>query len=117
VTAARRVRDAWVAGVVHACGSAAILITTGQNVVLAAHYPLLSAAAILLLALGIRRGSRIAAMLLFLAAVTPASVKLALGMLHPADLPAFPLALLYARGFIGTMQARSSAVAGVPLAR
>jgi hypothetical protein len=101
---ARRMRDAWITGVVHAAGSAVILLTTGVNIVLAAHYPLVSALAILLLAYGIRRGSRVAAFLLFLAAITPAAIKLVLGVLHLADLPAFPLAALYLRGFLGTLQ-------------
>jgi len=96
-----RIRHAWITGVVHATGSALILLTTGVNIVLAAHYPLLSALAILLLAFGIRRGSRAAALLLFLAAITPAAIKLALGVLHPADLPAFALGALYLRGFVG----------------
>jgi hypothetical protein len=102
--AAGRIRDAWVAGLAHGVGSALIMLATGQNIVLAAHYPLLSAAAIVALALGIRRGSRVAALLLLLAAATPAVIKMALGVLHAADLPAFPLALLYARGLVGTVQ-------------
>jgi hypothetical protein len=101
------IRQAWLTGVVHGAGSALILLATGVNIVLAAHYPLLSALAILLLAYGIRRGSRVAALLLFLAAITPAAIKLALGVLHPADLPALPLAALYLRGFFGTMRRRA----------
>jgi hypothetical protein len=101
--AERRIRDGWIAGVVHAAGSALILVATGHNIVLAAHYPLLSAAAILALALAVRRRSRVAAFLLFTAAVSPASIKLALGALHAADLPAFPLAALYLRAFMGTL--------------
>jgi hypothetical protein len=92
--------------VAHALGSAAVLLTTGHNIVLSAHYPLLSAAAILLLALGIRRGIRTAALLLVLATITPAAIKAVVGALHAADLPAFPLALIYARGLVGTVQAR-----------
>jgi hypothetical protein len=103
---ARRIRDAWLTGVAHAVGSAAVLLATGHNIVLAAHYPLLSAAAILLLALGIRRGIRTAALLLALATITPAAIKAAVGALHAADLPAFPLAIIYARGLVGTVQAR-----------
>jgi hypothetical protein len=100
----RPIRVAWITGVIHAAGSAVILLTTGVNIVLAAHYPLVSALAILLLAYGIRRGSRVAALLLFLATITPASVKLVLGVLHLADLPASPLAVIYLRGFIGTVR-------------
>jgi hypothetical protein len=103
-TAERRIRDAWLTGVAHAVGSSVILLATGHNIVLAAHYPLVSAAAILLLALGIRRGSRAAALLLVIATLTPASIKVVVGALHAADLPAFPLALLYARGLAGTVQ-------------
>jgi hypothetical protein len=102
--AERWIRDAWIVGVVHAAGSALVLVTTGTNIVLAAHYPLLSAVAILLLALGVRRGSRVAALLLFAAALTPALIKLILGVLHATDLPAFPLAALYGRGLIGTVR-------------
>ncbi|CAN5700619.1 hypothetical protein BH23GEM9_BH23GEM9_19940 [soil metagenome] len=101
-------RHAWITGVIHATGSALVLLATGVNIVLAAHYPLLSALAILLLAYGIRRGSRTAALLLFLAAITPAAVKLVLGVLHPADLPAFPLAAMYLRGFVGTLRRQST---------
>jgi hypothetical protein len=103
---ARRIRDAWLTGMAHAIGSAALLLATGHNIVLAAHYPLLSAAAILLLALGIRRGIRTAAVLLVLATITPAAIKSVVGTLHAADLPAFPLAMMYARGLVGTVQAR-----------
>jgi hypothetical protein len=98
------VRHAWITGVLHATGSTLILLTTGVNIVLAAHYPLVSALAILLLAYGTRRGIRAAALLLFLAAVTPATIKLILGALHLADLPAFPLAALYLRGFVGAVR-------------
>jgi hypothetical protein len=107
--AERWIRHAWLTAVLHATGSAAVLLLTGHNVVLAAHYPLLSAAAILLLAVGIRRRSRTAALLLFLAALTPAAVKLLLGALHASDLPAFPLAFLYGRGLIGTLRHRRAA--------
>lgn len=100
----RRVRDAWIAGVVHAVGSAFFLLATGHNVVLAAHYPFVSALAILVLAVGVRRRSRIAAALLFIAVLTPALIKLIVGALHMADLPAFPLAALYVRGFVGTLR-------------
>jgi hypothetical protein len=100
----RWMRHAWITGVLHAGGSALVLLTTGVNIVLAAHYPLVSAAAILLLAYGIRRGSRAAALLLFLATLTPAAIKLAVGALHLADLPAFPLAALYLRGFAGSVR-------------
>jgi hypothetical protein len=96
-------RHAWITGVVHATGSALVLLTTGVNIVLSAHYPLVSAGAILLLAYGTGRGIRTAAMLLFLATVTPITVKLVLGALHPSDLPALPLAALYLRGFVGTV--------------
>jgi 8-oxo-dGTP diphosphatase len=101
--AERQIRHAWITAVVHAVGSALILVTTGVNIVLAAHYPLVSAGAILLLGFGIRRRSRVAAAVLLVAAITPALIKLALGALHPADLPAFPLAILYARGLVGTV--------------
>ena len=104
-SAARRIRDAWLTGVAHAFVSAAVLLATGHNIVLSAHYPLLSAAAILLLALGIRRGSRAASLILLLATLTPAANKLVVGALHASDLPAFPLAVLYARGLVGTAQA------------
>jgi hypothetical protein len=97
-------RHAWITGVVHATGSALVLLTTGVNIVLAAHYPLVSAVAILLLAYGTGRGSRAAALLLFLATVTPAAIKLVVGALHLADLPAFPLAAVYLRGFMGTVR-------------
>jgi hypothetical protein len=103
---AARVRHAWIAGVLHSTGSALVLLTTGVNIVLAAHYPLVSALAILLLAYGIRRGSGMAALLLFLATVTPAAVKLGLGALHLADLPAFPLAAVYLRGVVGAVRLR-----------
>jgi hypothetical protein len=104
---ARWIRHAWLTAVVHAVGSTLILLTTGVNIVLAAHYPVVSAAAILALGYGVRRGSRVAALLLLLAAVTPALIKLAVGALHPADLPAFPLAALYARGLWGTIRLRT----------
>jgi hypothetical protein len=104
ITAERWVRDAWITGAVHAAGSALILLATGVNVVLAAHYPLVSAAAILLLALGVRRRSRAAALLLFVAVLAPAFIKLMIGALHPTDLPAFPLAALYARGLAGAIR-------------
>jgi hypothetical protein len=109
--AARRIRHAWWTGLLHATGSAALLLATGHNVVLAAHYPLVSALAILLLAFGVRHGSRVAAFLLCAAVLTPALIKLIIGALHVADLPAFPLAALYFRGFIGTLhgaQARTA---------
>lgn len=107
--AARRIRDAWLTGVAHALVSAAVLLATGHNIVLSAHHPMLSAAAILLLALGARRGSRAALLILLLATITPAAIKLVVGALHAADLPAFPLAALYARGLVGTVQARRPA--------
>jgi hypothetical protein len=97
-------RHAWITGVIHVFGSTLVLLTTGVNIVLAAHYPLVSALAILLLAYGIRRGSRAAALLLFLATLTPAAIKLVVGALHLADLPAIPLAALYLRGFVGTLR-------------
>jgi hypothetical protein len=77
---------------------------SGINIVLAAHYPVVSAGAILLLALGIRRRSRAAALLLFLATLAPASIKLTVGALHTGDLPAFLLAAVYGRGLVGTLQ-------------
>jgi hypothetical protein len=103
-TAGRWVRDAWITAVVHAIGSTVILLATDINIVLAAHYPVASAGAVLLLGMGVRRRSRVAAFLLLAAALTPALIKLALGALHTADLPAFPLAVLYARGFMGTLR-------------
>jgi hypothetical protein len=103
------IRHAWLAGVVHSVGGAVVLLATGEKIVLSAHYPLASALAILLLAYGIRRGSRAAALLLLLATISPAATKLVVGTLHPADLPAFPLAALYLRGLLGTVrQHRSS---------
>jgi hypothetical protein len=102
--AGRRIRDAWMAAVAHGVGSAAILLVTGVNIVLAAHYPLVSAGAVLLLGVAVRRRSRAAAFLLLAAVLTPATIKLLLGALHPADLPAFALAVLYGRGFIGTLE-------------
>jgi hypothetical protein len=111
MTADRRIRDAWLTAAVHACGSALVLLATGVNVVLAAHLPLLSAAAILLLGLGVRAGSRVAALLLLLAVLTPAAIKLAVGALHAADLPAFPLAALYFRGLLGTLRLHRRAAA------
>jgi hypothetical protein len=102
--AERQIRHAWITAVVHAVGSALILVTTDVNLGLAAHYPLASAGAILLLGFGIRRRSRVAAAVLLVAAITPALIKLALGALHPADLPAFPLAILYARGLVGAVR-------------
>jgi hypothetical protein len=98
------VRAAWITGLLHGTGSALVLVATGRNIVLAAHYPLVSAAAIVILAYGIRRGSRAAALLLLLATVTPAGIKLLLGVLHPLDLPAFPLAAVYLLGFAGTVR-------------
>jgi hypothetical protein len=100
----RWMRDAWITGVIHAAGSAVVLLSTGVNIVLAAHYPLVSALAILLLAWGIRRGSRAAALLLFLATLAPVTIKLLIGALHYADLPAIPLAALYLRGLVGTVR-------------
>jgi hypothetical protein len=97
-------RHAWISGALHATGSALLLLTTGVNIVLSAHYPLVSAVAILFLAYGTGRGSRTAALLLFLATATPVTIKLILGALHAADLPAFPLAALYLRGFLGTVR-------------
>jgi hypothetical protein len=97
----RRVRDAWIAGVAHAIGSTVILLTTGHNIVLAAHYPLASALAILLLAMAVRQRSRAAAALLTIAVLAPVTIKLILGVVHAADLPALPLAALYARGWLG----------------
>jgi hypothetical protein len=102
--AERWIRHAWIAGVVHALASALVLLTTGTNIVLAAHYPLVSALAILLLALGVRRRSRSAAFVLSAAVLTPALLKLILGVLHATDLPAFPLAALYGRGLLGTVR-------------
>ena len=104
------VRLAWVTGVAHALGSSVLLVTTGRNVALAAHYPLASALAVLVLALGIRQGSRVAAVLLFVAALAPALVKLALGALHPADLAAFVLGPVYGLGAVGTFRARREAL-------
>lgn len=98
------IRFAWITGVLHANGSALVLLASGVNIVLAAHYPLASAVAILLLALGIRRGMRTAALLLFLATATPAAIKLVVGVLHLADLPAIPLAAVYLRGFVATVR-------------
>jgi hypothetical protein len=103
-TANRWIRHAWFTAVAHAVGSTLILLTTGVNIVLAAHYPVVSAAAILGLGYGMRRGSRAAALLLVVAVASPAAVKLAVGALHPADLPAFPLAILYARGLWGAIR-------------
>jgi hypothetical protein len=102
--AERRIRQAWITAVVHGVGSALILVTTGVNIVLAAHYPLASAGAVLLLGFAVRARSRVAAAVLLVAAITPALIKLALGMLHLADLPAFPLAFLYARGLVGAVR-------------
>lgn len=90
--------------VIHAVGSSGILLATGINIGLAAHYPLLSAAAVLFLGAGIRRGSRAAALLLLLAAATPAMIKLILGALHVADAAAVPLSMMYARGLAGTIR-------------
>jgi hypothetical protein len=103
-TAERWIRAAWITAMLHATGSALILVTTGVNIVLAAHYPLWSAAAILVLGMGIRRRSRVAALLLLAAALSPALIKLTLGVLHLADLPAFPLAFLYGRGLVGAVR-------------
>jgi hypothetical protein len=111
--ALRWMRHAWITGVLHAIGSALVLLTTGVNIVLAAHYPLVSAVAILLLAWGIRRGSRAAALLLFLATLSPATIKLFIGALHLTDLPAFALAALYLRGFVGTLVFRRSQPRGL----
>lgn len=102
--AARWIRHAWLTAVTHAVGSTFILAATGVNLVLAAHYPVLSAGAILGLGYAVRRGSRLAALLLVAAVATPALIKLVLGAIHPTDLPAFPLAALYARGFLGTLR-------------
>ena len=104
--AERWIRIAWITGVSHAVGSSFVLLATGRNIALAAHLPLASAAAVLVLALWMRRGSPVAAVLLFVAAVTPALVKLALGVLHPADLAAFVLGPLYGLGMVGTFRAR-----------
>jgi hypothetical protein len=106
------IRHAWITGLLHATGSALVLVTSGVNLVLAAHYPLVSALAILLLAFGIRGGSRAAALLLFVATLTPAAIKLVVGMLHLADLPAFPLAALYLRGLVGTVRHHRLRAAG-----
>lgn len=104
-TAHSRIRGAWITSLVHALGSSLILLATDVNLVLAAHYPLASAVAVALLGEGVRRRSRLAAFLLFAAALSPALIKSGLGALHPADLPAFPLAFLYGRGFLGTLLA------------
>jgi hypothetical protein len=109
-SARSRIRTAWITSWVHALGSALILLATGVNLVLAAHYPLASAAAVLLLGEGVRRRSRLAAFLLFAAALAPALIKVILGALHPTDLPAFPLAFLYGRGFLGTLRYHRAAV-------
>ncbi|HSJ23905.1 MAG TPA: hypothetical protein VK929_04410 [Longimicrobiales bacterium] len=103
----RRVRHAWLTSVIHAVGSSVVLLATGLNVGLAAHYPLLSAGAVFLLGLGIRRGSRVAALLLLLAAATPAVIKLMLGVLHATDAAALPLSIMYARGLAGTIRLAS----------
>lgn len=97
---------AWVTGVVHAGASALLLATTGRNVALAAHYPLASALAVLILALGVRRGSRVAALVLFVGAMAPPLVKLTLGAIHPVDLAGFVLGPLYGLGLAGTVRAR-----------
>jgi hypothetical protein len=102
--AARQIRDGWITAAVHSLGSTIILLATGINIVLAAHLPVASAGAILLLGAGVRRGSRVAAALLVAAALTPALIKLIVGALHPADLPAFPLAFLYARALTGAIR-------------
>lgn len=99
------IRRAWITGVFHGLGSAAILLLTGRNIVLAAQYPLLSAAIIILLALCVRQGSRVAAFLMFAAVLTPAVLKLFLGTTH-VDVAAFVLAAIYGHGFLGTLRYR-----------
>jgi pimeloyl-ACP methyl ester carboxylesterase len=99
------IRRAWITGVFHGLASAAILLLTGRNIVLAAQYPLASAAAIIALALFVRQRSRTAAFLLFVAVLTPATLKLFLGTVH-VDVAAFVLAAVYGHGFIGTVRYR-----------
>lgn len=106
VTAAElSIRRAWITGVFHGLASAAILLVTGRNIVLAAQYPLVSAAAIITLALFVRQRSRTAAFLLFVAVLTPATLKLFLGTVH-VDVAAFVLAAVYGHGFLGTVRYR-----------
>jgi len=102
--AERWIRHAWLTAVAHAGVSAAVLLMTGRNLVLSAHYPLLSALVLLLLAFGVRRGSRTAALLLFVGVLTPALIKLLAGVLDATDIPAFPLAALYGRGVAGAFR-------------
>jgi hypothetical protein len=104
--AERWMRIAWVTGVGQAFLTAALLLATGRNLLLSAHYPLVSALAVLLLALGVRRGSRAAAVLLTAGVLAPSLIKLLLGALQPVDLPAFPLAALYALGTVATFRSQ-----------
>ena len=97
------IRRAWITGVFHGLASAAILLATGRNVVLSAHYPLVSAAVVVFLALCIRQGSRLAAFVLFAGVLAPAVVKLAVGG-FPVEWVAFLLAAVYLHGFLGTLR-------------
>jgi hypothetical protein len=108
-SARRQIHHAWLTSIVHAVGSATLLVATGVNIGLAAHYPLASAAAVLLLGFGVRQRSRVAAALLLAAALSPALIKLVVGAFHAADLAAFPLSAMYARGLIGTVRVRRAA--------
>jgi hypothetical protein len=97
---------AWRTGVAQAVVTAAILLLTGRNILLSAHYPLVSALAVLLLALAVRRGSLAAAVLLFLGVLAPPVVKLMAGVLQPEDVPGLPLAAVYGFGVAGTFRRR-----------
>lgn len=97
------IRRAWITGVFHGLASAAILLATGRNVVLSAHYPLVSAAVVVFLALCLRQGSRLAAFVLFAGVLAPAVVKLVLGG-FAVEWVAFLLAAVYLHGFLGTLR-------------
>jgi hypothetical protein len=102
------IRRAWITGVFHGLASAAILLATGRNIVLAAHYPLISAAVVVFLALCVRQGSRLAAFVLFAGVLAPAVVKLAAGG-YPVEWVAFVLAAVYGHGFLGTLRYHGAA--------
>jgi hypothetical protein len=100
----RWVEIAWRVGVVQAVATALILLVAGRNILLSAHYPLVSALAVLVLALGVRRGSRVAAVILFVGVLAPSAIKLAAGVLQPVDIAAFPLAAVYGLGVAGSFR-------------
>jgi hypothetical protein len=104
------IKRAWITGVFHGLASAAVLLATGRSIVLSAHYPLVSAAVVVFLALCVRQGSRLAAFILFAGVLAPAVVKLAMGG-YPVEWVAFLLAAVYGHGFLGTLRHHAATTA------